>query len=192
MSHDKLGDIDMMKYALTGVVAVGLAFACAPAANATDFTAADMNIKTGPNGTITANFGNSGIASGLFTDTFSFTIGADGTGSGTVSTGADLFLGINDTDLLSVFVNGVQVQGLTNPAQFEFGFIAGVPILAGVLNQVVINGFSRGNGSYASTATFTPAAIPEPATWAFMLLGFGAIGMAARHRSRTTARISFS
>ena len=180
----------MMKYALTGVVAVGLAFACAPAANAEDFTAADMNIELGPNGTISATFGNSGVPAGFFTDTFSFTIGDDGFGSGSIVTNADIFQGVNDTDLLSVFVNGLPLQGLVI-GQFESGFIQGVPIIAGVLNQVVINGFSRGNGSYGATATFTPNAIPEPATWAFMLLGFGAIGLAARYRSRTT-RISFS
>jgi hypothetical protein len=40
----------------------------------------------------------------------------------------------------------------------------------------------------AFTATFSPviSAIPEPATWAMMLLGFGAIGAAARYRRRKT------
>jgi len=186
-----MGDIDMLKHTLMGMVATGLALACAPAANAEDFFAPDMNIALGPNGTITATFGNSGIAAGFFTDTFSFTIDDDGFGSGAIVTNSDLLEGINDTDLLSVFVNGLPLQGLII-GQFESGWITGVPIAFGVLNQVVINGFSRGNGSYGATATFTPsAAIPEPATWAFMLLGFGAIGLAARHRARST-KISFS
>ena len=38
-----------------------------------------------------------------------------------------------------------------------------------------------------------PPAIPEPATWAMMLLGFGAVGAAMRrNRARTHARISFA
>jgi hypothetical protein len=187
----KMGDIDMLKHALMGMVATGLALACAPAANAEDFGAADMNIHLGPNGTITADFGNSGIVAGLFTDTFSFTIDDNGFGSGTISTGTNVLFSATDTDLLSVFVNGIAMDGLGVPAQFEFGSIAGVPIQFGVLNTIVINGFSRGNGGYGATATFTPAAVPEPATWAFMLLGFGAIGLAARHRARST-RLSFS
>ncbi|WP_394648929.1 PEPxxWA-CTERM sorting domain-containing protein [uncultured Sphingomonas sp.] len=34
------------------------------------------------------------------------------------------------------------------------------------------------------------AAVPEPATWAMMLLGFGMVGAASRHRRRSTATIS--
>jgi hypothetical protein len=34
-------------------------------------------------------------------------------------------------------------------------------------------------------ALFTPAAVPEPSTWAMMLLGFGAMGIAIRRHRRT-------
>jgi len=33
--------------------------------------------------------------------------------------------------------------------------------------------------------TFTPGAVPEPSTWAMMLLGFGGIGIAMRRRRRS-------
>jgi hypothetical protein len=36
-----------------------------------------------------------------------------------------------------------------------------------------------------------PAAVPEPATWAMMLLGFGLVGAAMRRRQRQTVRYSF-
>jgi hypothetical protein len=36
------------------------------------------------------------------------------------------------------------------------------------------------------TATAAPAAVPEPATWALMLTGFGMVGYAMRQRARTT------
>ena len=39
--------------------------------------------------------------------------------------------------------------------------------------------------------TYTPLAVPEPATWAMMLIGFGMIGGAARYRRRDT-RIAFA
>ena len=42
------------------------------------------------------------------------------------------------------------------------------------------------NGVRVSTGALTTGAVPEPATWAMMLLGFGGIGFAMRRR-RTTA-----
>ena len=36
-------------------------------------------------------------------------------------------------------------------------------------------------------ATFEVAAVPEPATWALMILGFGAVGAGARQRAARTA-----
>ncbi len=49
--------------------------------------------------------------------------------------------------------------------------------------------FTTQDGSVAQRANFAPAAaVPEPATWAMMLLGFGAIGGAMRRRRRSTAQ----
>lgn len=36
------------------------------------------------------------------------------------------------------------------------------------------------------------AAVPEPTTWAFMILGFGAIGMAMRSRRAKAAKVSYA
>ena len=44
---------------------------------------------------------------------------------------------------------------------------------------VAVRGF---NGAY-DTITMTNAAVPEPAAWALMILGFGAVGAAARRRA---------
>lgn len=43
-----------------------------------------------------------------------------------------------------------------------------------------VNTFSPGSSSFVN-ATSTPA-VPEPASWAMMLIGFGAIGFAVRYR----------
>ncbi|MHA6724171.1 PEPxxWA-CTERM sorting domain-containing protein [Sphingomonas sp. RS2018] len=47
---------------------------------------------------------------------------------------------------------------------------------------------------YASNATVTNAvaAVPEPATWAMMLFGFGGIGFALRRRRAPSVRIRFA
>ena len=52
--------------------------------------------------------------------------------------------------------------------------------------------FTTQDGSVAQRANFQPTgAVPEPATWAMMLLGFGGIGFAMRMRTRTT-RVSYA
>lgn len=37
-----------------------------------------------------------------------------------------------------------------------------------------------------------PSAVPEPGTWAMMLVGFGAVGYAMRRRARTTVSVRFA
>jgi hypothetical protein len=44
-----------------------------------------------------------------------------------------------------------------------------------------------GGGAVSGNASFYLAAVPEPATWALMLIGFGGIGLAMRGRRRRTA-----
>ena len=44
---------------------------------------------------------------------------------------------------------------------------------------------SSGGGSFGGNVNVSPVgAVPEPATWAMMLLGFGAVGFAMRRRQR--------
>ena len=49
-----------------------------------------------------------------------------------------------------------------------------------------------GNTSEAGTVTISAVgAVPEPATWAMMLLGFGVVGFALRRRRRQTTTVRF-
>ena len=49
-------------------------------------------------------------------------------------------------------------------------------------------GYDTGRGDFGSLG-FSGGAVPEPATWAVMLLGFGGVGaaMRARHRKQALA-----
>ena len=49
---------------------------------------------------------------------------------------------------------------------------------------------SDNTGLRATITTNVPGAVPEPATWAMMLLGFGAVGSAMRRRSKVSVRFA--
>lgn len=162
------------------------------------------NIFSGP---ISATIGHSGIAEGDFTDIFQFTIPQTGFGSGSITTTVDVgdYLGVTDLDITSVVINGTIFATQTlrdidgNPCLVEGVGTCGatetfasslVPITTGVLNTVTVTGVSRGLGSYGGSLTFSPTAVPEPATWGMMLLGFAGVGFQLRRQRRRTAAIA--
>lgn len=51
---------------------------------------------------------------------------------------------------------------------------------------------AQGSSVYADNFGFTGAAVPEPATWAMMLLGFGAMGYAMRRGGKLRTKVSFA
>ncbi|WP_299309990.1 PEPxxWA-CTERM sorting domain-containing protein [uncultured Croceicoccus sp.] len=46
--------------------------------------------------------------------------------------------------------------------------------------------------SSVGSTPYTPGAVPEPSTWAMMLLGFGAIGYAMRRRQKIATQVSYA
>ncbi|SNS33170.1 PEP-CTERM protein-sorting domain-containing protein [Sphingomonas laterariae] len=178
-----------MKGILMAVVGVASAITFSPAAFAEDFVPGDPEFQVFgdiTNGPVSATIGRSGILEGDFTDYYRFTIDQDGTGSGSLSTSTSALLSATDLDIISVMVNGLAAtKTLSADGKSEFFDISSVPIAFGVLNTIEIVGFSRGNGSYGGNATFLPNAIPEPATWAMMITGFGLVGYGARRQRWT-------
>lgn len=69
---------------------------------------------------------------------------------------------------------------------FEFGSVGPVALMAE--NTLTINGFTGGRGSFAGDLSFSSAAVPEPSTWALMLLGFAGIGTVIRRRRNAEVR----
>jgi len=185
-------------------------------------TPAYTTITPSYTGPIGATIGHTGIATGAFTDLFQFMIGSTGmgnigTGSGSLTTGATIFLGSDDLDLTSViFNNGVQdffptltlydinnaICGTSNAARggpndcgiSEAWALTGVPIIGGNLNTLTVTGTSYGDvASYGGHLSFTPTpAVPEPATWAMMLLGFAGIGWQLRRKRSNAALAQFA
>lgn len=59
-------------------------------------------------------------------------------------------------------------------------------------NTLTINGWSGGGGTITGSFAFSAGAIPEPATWGLMILGFGAVGVALRRRQKVSAKLNFA
>ena len=175
--------------AIATLVNAAPAAATAYPVNATDnFTA-----TPGPNGTFAGAFRVTGLAAGMFTDTFTFTLPANGMGSGTVTTSASVFGSANDLDFTSVMINKtvVPITFLDMNRLGEVAFQNNISIIAGQLNTLTVSGISRGGGAYGGQLSFIPSAVPETATWIMMLMGFGMVGAGVRYRRRNTA-VSFA
>lgn len=55
-----------------------------------------------------------------------------------------------------------------------------------------INSWTFENSGGAITVPGATAGVPEPATWAFMIMGFGAMGMAMRRSRATSLRVRYA
>jgi|GEM_PF-5903591 len=184
-----------MKSIILAATGFASAIALSPSAIAATFVPGDPEFQVSgdiTSGPVSASIGNVGIEAGDFTDSFVFRIDQVGWGSGSLSTGTSVLGDATDVDIFSVMVNGMLAEKtISDDGLSEFFNISNVPIAFGELNEIVVTGFSRGNGSYGGNATFTPSAIPEPASWAMLIMGFGMIGMGLRYKSRPV-KVSFS
>ena len=112
------------------------------------------------------------------------------TGSITVT---NLTTGLGTT--FSPFLPDNAIQGNTteNSENFAFGFLAPVGYNPNVNNTyrftMNVNGLQSGSQSLTIDAQVGTGAVPEVATWAMMVGGFGMVGGALRRR-RTTVRFA--
>lgn len=89
------------------------------------------------------------------------------------------------------------IFSLTGRELLDFGAPGGLPYTTEELNPIVTVSFTDGDLGLAKKLQFSSTknsfevdnfavnAVPEPATWAFMIFGFGAIGTALRRRRST-------
>jgi hypothetical protein len=163
-------------------IAVALLTAAPAAANATTFITLGA---AAPDGSISGVFGNTGIAGGDFIDVISFELPAAGLTSATIT--SILVNPTTDVTFTSVFLNGMAFD-IKQTADPEYWFLKNLPTLSGT-QTLTINGTSGAAGSYGGTIAF--GAVPEPATWAMMILGFGMVGAGLRMARRpATAKVA--
>ena len=146
---------------------------------------AAVTLNTTPTATgFTATFGNWTVPNGPFSHSVKFTVGRTGILNGTFSTFGDQFGGVNMSGpgasvTITPSASGSAFSFLLAPnAVFTAGGLPNTLIKAGEYTLSVSGANSFGLSSYSGTLNFF--AVPEPATWAMMIGGFGLIGAATR------------
>ncbi|QKS01788.1 PEP-CTERM sorting domain-containing protein [Sphingomonas sp. CL5.1] len=180
-----------------------LAFATAAAlaaVSAVPASAVTTSITLQPiGGTYNAVFGNTdpyatGQKYGFFnslakgTDVYNFTVPTNGDLYGFVGS-VGLYLTLTNLDFTSVMLdNGIAFNKVSDGV-FELQTLAASSLLAGNHYITVKYNNAQIGSNYAGLLSFNPSsgAVPEPATWALMILGFGMVAGAMRYRRRETA-----
>ncbi len=93
-----------------------------------------------------------------------------------------------------VLFDGAQLFSATNSAAFGYTNFSTNAIASGVSTGLTFN-FQHDPSFFRLdnvSVTAVNGAVPEPATWAMMLIGFGAIGASMRRRRKITAAPQFA
>lgn len=103
--------------------------------------------------------------------------------SATITSVAVLGNPATNLDFSSVTLNGVQFNNIVSDSS-EFRSLFNQTLAPGALNTIFVGGTTGGDAAFTGTLSFAAvvAAIPEPSTWAMMILGFGAVGYSMRRR----------
>ncbi|MGZ6039794.1 MAG: FxDxF family PEP-CTERM protein [Phenylobacterium sp.] len=114
-----------------------------------------------------------------FVDTFDFTLPTGEINSSVTS--SDTNNALKFTGITFNNVNGV--IGPT-PAGLPSAGITAQFVTSGGKQELIVSGSSGPAGSFGGTVNFSPVAggVPEPASWALMIVGFGSAGALLRRR----------
>ncbi|RYD25932.1 MAG: PEP-CTERM sorting domain-containing protein [Lysobacteraceae bacterium] len=170
----------MKKFFAAAVVAAS--FAAATPAMAVNYVV-PLN-ETSP-GFFTGDTIVSVSTNGAFSDTFSFMTPVD---FGNIGASAITLTLTGALTFQSVILNGTPLNLTVNQGQYTAATpIGGFPAGANPQKLIVNGSFAKSDaqpsGRYSALVEFraTPA-VPEPGTWALMILGFGVVGYAMRRR----------
>jgi hypothetical protein len=177
----------MGKFNYAAVAALFMAGVGAPASAAVITPQIDGNAGSFSNPTVACTPTVNSCPNGQsFTDTVTFT-----TPTGYNNVSAILNSTFNTSNpLTNLNFNSVTLNNGTTTTAFNIAngvFDSAsremIALTAGASNVLTINGTTFGDASYSGTLSFgQTAAVPEPATWALMLIGFGAVGFSMRRR----------
>lgn len=175
----------MKKLAFTTALAAATAFVAAPASAATTINLAPIG------GSLVGLFGNLN-PSGTGTDIYNFTVPSNGDVFGEILS-IGLRITLTNLDFTSVTLNGVNFD-INSTGIIEDRTIS-LPVSAGLQTLSVSYRNAQRFSSYGGIITFAPSAVgavPEPATWGLMILGFGGVAGAMRYRRRTATTVRFA
>lgn len=149
---------------------------------------------------VDANFADGGTVSGYFTvNTYGYLSSFD-----LLTTPGDGFASFDYTDQNSYFSNGAFYVDAQPKYQSDLHLVFADDLNVAVANNPVLGGDDGPSyecqGSFSCyvptdgairyiTDGFASAAVPEPASWAMMLAGFGALGAALRGQRRKLAAV---
>jgi PEP-CTERM motif len=156
-------------------------------------TNTDMTIVSST-GTDVGGLGTPSLVSGNILRSFAGWLGEDGDPSfainfaGGISNFSATFAGVSTGADVSIYAyNGATLLGTVNGAgtgQFVLSFAAAN------ITKVAVRPGSFNDWVGVDNITYTPnavgGAVPEPESWALMLVGFGAMGVAVRRARRVT------
>lgn len=154
-------------------------------------TTVNASLDQGTNNNFSIGFSDSSLAN-PFTEFLTFTTDVAGNLSirvETTATGPD-----NNVTFSNVFLTGTGLAGPVALSQVLFDpndtFLRNmISVGAGTYTLNIQGTPGTTAGSISGTVAFSSvAAVPEPGTWALMLLGFGAVGFSMRRR-RATAHL---
>lgn len=173
------------------------AVAMAPAAQAMT-TITSVNTASSADGSFTTTFNDAGEVAGpggIFTETLDFSTTLAGLLGIRVFTSTNGAGDSNDTDLTRIFLTGTGISGQRDvlatafSTDFDEAYRLDLNALPGNYTLTIQGTPALRNSGFSGQILFTAnaaSAVPEPSTWAMMLLGMGAVGYALR-RSRGNA-----
>jgi hypothetical protein len=183
----------LSNWTLAAAAVASLAMAAPAAQAATTFNLIDQTVL---DATGTENFGATIDELGLFTHSFTFTTTGFNDASGSVisirsaSGGKDLDFSMIDLDGVFAFTPDFGLGHEPN----DSWTLTTAHISAGTHTiHVAGNVFTTGAigtpaaASYGGTINIEPLSVPEPGTWALMIMGFGGAGALLRRRQRVAA-----
>jgi hypothetical protein len=93
-----------------------------------------------------------------------------------------------NVDFSSAKLNGTSLT-TDSTGISELRSLLAIPVTAGESFNLLVTSTSQKLGSYSVSFVF---AVPEPATWALMILGFGAVAYSMRRRVATNGKLALA